>query len=350
MMATKYSILLTSLCITLIGARVSFPQTEINLQNQARDVDFSAALSTKPAQTGYVLPASCSLGAVFVALGNPPGQNVYVCTSPNIWSLQGGGSGSASTPNVLAVSATASTLNIGAGCSEVSPCNVRVGSSVYAFVNGMTAALSGGNGTAFVYLSSGGVLTVGNNLTLTCAGGCVAQSGITGFPVDSYPIAEWTAISGVWNQGTDVRATIGRDLVVPGTGLLSSSSGAATTLSAQPQQGGFSVAFRGTDVAAGETLFLTVPYACTITDWAITSDGTATITLWRIPDGGTELPNDSDTLSTNGFSLSTGTRIHSSVLTDLSSTSIFVADSFGVNLAAVGGSASHVEFYLGCAQ
>jgi hypothetical protein len=349
-MPRKYSMLLSGVFVTLMGAKVTFAQTEINLQNQARDVDFSAALSTKPAQTGFTLPTTCSMGAVFVALGNPPGQNVYVCTSSNVWSLQGGGSGSGSAPNVLTVSAAANILSIGSGCYEVSPCNVRVGSSVYAFVNGMTATLSSGSGTAFVYVSSAGVLTVGHNLTLSCAGGCVAQAGIVGFPTDSYPIAVWTAVNGTWTQGIDARATIGRDLVVSGTGLLSSSSGAATTLSAQPQQGGFSVAFRGTDVAAGETLYLTVPYACTITDWAITSDGTATITLWRVPDGGIELPNDSDTLSTNGFSLTTGTRIHSTVLTDLSSTSIFVSDTFGVNLAAVGGSASHVEFYLGCAQ
>jgi len=93
-----------------------------------------------------------------------------------------------------------------------------------------------------------------------------------------------------------------------------------------------------------------VPFACTITDWAMSSDGTADIQLWRVPAGGTDLPTDADTLSTNGFSLTTGSLIHSTTLTDLSSTAIFAFDTFGVNLAAEGGSASHVEFYLGCSR
>ena len=215
----------------------------------------------------------------------------------------------------------------------------------------MTATLASGPGSAYIYVASSGFLTVGHNMTVSCSGGCVAQSGITGFPADSYPVAVWTASNTIWSpSGMDARAILGRDLVVAGTGISGTSSGGSTTLSAPSQEAGFAVAFRGTDVAAGATLYLTIPYACTISDWAITSDGTATITLWRVSDGGNELPNDSDTLNTNGFSLTTGTRIHSTTLTDLSSTSIFAFDTFGINLFAVGGSASHVEFYLGCAR
>jgi hypothetical protein len=348
-MSRKFSMLLNGILVALIAANVALAQTQINLQSQGRDVDFSAAPSTKPAQTGMLLPASCSVGAVFVSLSNPPGQNVYVCTSSNVWSLESGGIGSS--PNVLAVSASGNVLSVGASCTATAPCNIRIGSTVSAFSNGMTATITSGSGTAYIYVSSAGLLTVGHSMTVSCSFGCVAQSGITGFPADSYPIAIWTATSGAWSQsGIDTRATIGRDLVAAGTGLTSSSSGAATTLSAPSVEAGFGVVFRGTDVVAGETLYITVPYACTITDWAITSDGTATIMLWSVPDGGTVLPNDSDSIGTNGFSLSTGTRIHSTILTDLSSTSIFAFDTIGVNLSAAGGSASHVEFYLGCTR
>jgi len=142
---------------------------------------------------------------------------------------------------------------------------------------------------------------------------------------------------------------MGRDLVTVGNGLTDTSAGAVSTLSAPPAEAGFGVAFRGTDVVAGETLFLTVPYACTITDWTITSDGAVTIAVWRVSDGGTSLPNDADSISTNGFSLSTGSRIHSETLTDLTSTSIFAFDTLGLNLSAESG-ASHVEFFLGCAR
>jgi hypothetical protein len=348
-MSTRNLICLGMTLVMLMVARITFAQTQINLQSQGRDVDFSAAPSTKPAQTGALLPVTCSTGAVFVSLSNPPGQNVYICTSSNVWSLQANGGGAA--PNVLGVSAVSSALSIGANCTSTSPCNVRVGSTVFAFTYGMTATISGGSGSAYVYVSSAGVLTVGHSMTVSCAGGCVAQSGITGFPSDSYPIALWTASDGIWNQsGVDTRAPLGRDLVVAGNGLLSNSSGLATSLSAPPHEAGFGVAFRGTDVTAGQTLYLTMPYACTITDWTITSDGAATIMLWRIPDGGTNLPDNSATLNTNGFAITNGTRIHSTVLTDLSSTSIFAFDTFGINLFAAGSSASHVEFYLGCAR
>jgi hypothetical protein len=340
-MSRKYRILLV-----VMAAKMTFAQTQINLQSQARDVDFSAAPSTKPAQTGTVVPAACSTGSVFVSLSNPPGQNVYVCTGPDVWSLQTG-----TAPNFLEVSASGATLSIGAKCTALSPCNVRVGSTVSAFTNGMTAIISNGSGTAYVYVSSAGLLTVGHTMAVACSGGCVAQAGITGFPTDSYPIAVWTATNGIWSQsGVDTRATLGRDLVTAGPGLTGSLSGTATTLSLPPQEGGFAVAFRGTDVALGITLFLTVPYACTMTDWAITSDGIATIMLWRVPDGGTELPKSGDAIGTNGFSLTSGTRKHSSTLTDLSSTSIFAFDTIGVNLLAVAGGASHVEFYLGCSR
>jgi hypothetical protein len=228
---------------------------------------------------------------------------------------------------------------------------VRVGSIVYSFTSGATATISAGSGSAYIYISSSGMLTVGHSMTVTCAGGCVAQAGITAFPDDSYPIAIWTATSGAWSSsGLDVRATLGRDLVTAGSGLAASSSGAATTLSAPAQEAGFAVAFRGTDVIPGETIFLTIPYACTITDWTITSDGAATIQIWRVTDGGTELPNSADSMNTNGFSLSTGTRIHSTALTDLNTTSIYAFDTIGVNLTATGSAASHVEFSLGCGR
>jgi hypothetical protein len=341
--------MLTKCCIlfAVLAAKMVFGQTQINLHSQARDVDFSGAPATKSAQTGTVLPPTCSMGAIFVSLSNPPGQNVYVCTSANVWSLQG----ASSAPNVLAVSASGSTLSIGANCTAASPCNVRVGGTIYAFLNGMTATLSGGSGPAYIYVASSGLLTVGQNMTLTCAGGCAAQAGVTAFPTDSYPIAVWTASSGAWSQsGVDARALLGRDLVDAGSGLTAASSGGSTTLSVPSQEGGFAVAFRGTDVTAGMTLYVTVPYACTITDWAIGSDGNVTIQLWRVADGGTALPNDGNALNTNGFSLSTGTHIHSTTLTDLSSTSVFAFDTFGVNLSAVSSPASHVEFFLGCAR
>ena len=112
--------------------------------------------------------------------------------------------------------------------------------------------------------------------------------------------------------------------------------------------GGFQVMFSGADAVAGAVQYVTMPYACTVTDWAIAADtGTATVKLWRVADGGTAIPTASNTLSTSGFVLSSGTRIHSTILSDLSSTAISAYDTFGVNLFAMA-TATKVMFTLGC--
>jgi len=65
-------------------------QTQIDLHTQAKRVDFSNASSTKPSKTGTVLPGACSVGETFVKTDAAAGANLYVCTAPNIWTVQGG--------------------------------------------------------------------------------------------------------------------------------------------------------------------------------------------------------------------------------------------------------------------
>ena len=40
-------------------------QTQVDLRTQSRNVDFSAAASTRPFKTGSDLPTSCSMGDLF---------------------------------------------------------------------------------------------------------------------------------------------------------------------------------------------------------------------------------------------------------------------------------------------
>ncbi|HVV70827.1 MAG TPA: hypothetical protein VHI52_04890, partial [Verrucomicrobiae bacterium] len=227
---------LAMLIPALLAAGATQAQTKLNLQSQGQNVDFSAAPSTKPAQTGTTLPSACSPGAVFLLLNNTPGKNLYICTGPDTWTQQTGGEAA---PDVAPISET--VLSVGANCSADAPCNVRLGTAIFAFVGGVTATLTGGTGTAYIYVSSGGLLTVGHNMTVSCGLGCVAQSGITDFPPDSFPIAIWGATNGIWNQtGTDVRASSGRDLIAFGSGISGTVSPGLTTLSVPPQRGGFS--------------------------------------------------------------------------------------------------------------
>jgi hypothetical protein len=76
----------------LLAATIGYgmAQTQVDLRTQSKSVDFSAASSTKPLQTGTSLPTTCSTGAMFLNTSGPAGQNVYACTAVNTWSLEGG--------------------------------------------------------------------------------------------------------------------------------------------------------------------------------------------------------------------------------------------------------------------
>lgn len=64
-------------------------QTSIDLRKQSRNIDFSAAPSTKPSKTGTALPGLCSVGETFFKTDATAGKNLYGCTSANTWTLLG---------------------------------------------------------------------------------------------------------------------------------------------------------------------------------------------------------------------------------------------------------------------
>ena len=70
-------------------AGIGEAQTQIDLRTQGKSVNFSGASSTLPSQTGTLLPAACQVGATFILTTAPAGQNWYVCTLTNQWSVQG---------------------------------------------------------------------------------------------------------------------------------------------------------------------------------------------------------------------------------------------------------------------
>jgi len=132
--------------------------------------------------------------------------------------------------NVVRTSGT--TLTIGAGCSAATPCNVRFGGTVYSIKNGATATLTSGDGIAYIYISPGGVITVGHNVSLTCSSGCAAVTGITAFPADVIPVFTWTALGGVWEAsgGSDQRAWLGAKVLNSGAGIAISETSGQTVV------------------------------------------------------------------------------------------------------------------------
>jgi hypothetical protein len=74
--------------MTSLGA-IASAQTRIDLRTQAKSVDFSAAGFTKPSKIGTTIPGACSIGETFLKTDATAGQNFYVCTASNVWTLQG---------------------------------------------------------------------------------------------------------------------------------------------------------------------------------------------------------------------------------------------------------------------
>jgi hypothetical protein len=93
----------------------------------------------------------------------------------------------------------------------------------------------------------------------------------------------------------------------------------------------------------------TVPVACTITSWDIdvSPSDTATVKTYKVATGTTH-PTSSNSISTSGVSISTGGHIHSTTLTDFTTTSAAAYDVFGFVLTSVGGSATQLTFSLEC--
>jgi hypothetical protein len=146
----------------------------------------------------------------------------------------GGGASMANQLGDLAAVRTSSTvLSIGTGCTPASPCNVRFGYQVYSVTNSATASISGsGIGTAYIYLTSSGVLMVGHNLTVTCSAGCTQQTGVTSFPPNVLPIYIWTATNGTWDTtgGRDERAFLSAKTLAGGQGIVVTEAPGQSTL------------------------------------------------------------------------------------------------------------------------
>ena len=61
----------------------SFAQTQVDLRTQSKSIDFGLAPSTRPFQTGSVLPANCLVGNVYFKTDAIAGNNVFGCTALN---------------------------------------------------------------------------------------------------------------------------------------------------------------------------------------------------------------------------------------------------------------------------
>ncbi|MBV8903260.1 MAG: hypothetical protein JOZ22_06445 [Acidobacteriia bacterium] len=241
--------LIRSATVLLLIAGYSFGQTNVNILNQVKNPDFSAYPFTRPITVGTALPSTCQVGQLFFNSAAAAGANLYACTATNVWSLEAGGSSGtggnggtgsgasfASQLGDFSTSLSNGTLTIGSGCSASTPCNVRVGNTVYSFKNSATVTSSGStSGLVFIYVDSAGNLTAGSTATLNCSG-CLYVSGITAFPAGSIPLANWTDSAGslAAGSGVDFRAFLSNKAIASGPGILVSENSGVSTISIDP--------------------------------------------------------------------------------------------------------------------
>ena len=106
---------------------------------------------------------------------------------------------------------------------------------------------------------------------------------------------------------------------------------------------GFGAAFEAP--AAGQTAYVAVPVGGTIKAWNIVLDaGTCTIKVWKIAVG-SAIPTAANSINTSGVSISSGTAIHSLVLTDFKTRTVADEDIVGIHLEAMSG-ATQINFQV----
>ena len=105
----------------------------------------------------------------------------------------------------------------------------------------------------------------------------------------------------------------------------------------------------GSALAVNKTAYVTVPFACTIAAYNIVVDtGTVSFDLWKVGTG-TAIPTIANTIisGTSYLAISTGTALHSTTTSGLTTTTVTANDIVAVVLHAVSG-ATVAQLVLQC--
>lgn len=95
--------------------------------------------------------------------------------------------------------------------------------------------------------------------------------------------------------------------------------------------------------------YVTVPFACTISAYNLTIDaGTITVKFWKVATG-TAIPTSGNSINTSGVSISSGTAIHSTTVSDFTTTAVSANDIMAMAVTSVA-TAKTVTGVLECTQ
>lgn len=157
-------------------------------------------------------------------------------------------------------------------------------------------------------------------------------------------------------SGTNASATVTK---VNGRSLPTSASFVGTDSSGRITQTTLSRALSfslgspaaSTPLTTSDTDYLTVPFSCTIAAYNLAidaADATFRVKLWKVATG-TAIPTVSNSISTSGWGVPSGTAIHSTTLTDLSASAVTANDIIAVNVSTAN-TVKFINLVLQCNQ
>jgi hypothetical protein len=208
---------------------------------------------------------------------------------------------------------------------------------------GLTLNISAGTafcgGTVINY--AGGTLTMTNatnNIYLNTASSCVPAVKTTAFTSSDIPLAIVVAAGSVITTITDVR-----------TPFFQGNTSGAGNVHGLAFSMGDPNATSGLVATSAQTYYLTIPFACTINAYNLVIDaGTITVKFWKVATG-TAIPTSANSINTSGVGISTGTAIHSTTLSDFTTTAVAANDIMAMNVTAVT-TAKFVNGVLQCTE
>lgn len=323
----------------------------------------SAWASRTPAQVTATLPVfvpdTGSGGAKGLAPATAAGDATKFLKGDGTWASIPGG-GDALVANPLSQFASTTSAQLAGVISDETGTNKLVFSDSPTLVTPALGTPTSGvltNCTGTAAGLTAGTVTTNANLTgpITSVGNATAIASQTGtgskIVVDTSPtlvtpalgVATATSINKVAITAPATGSTLtiadGKTLTASNTIALTGTDGVSLNVSnAKLERVQFSIDGGGSAISTGQKgTYPSCVYAGTITAWTITVDtGTCTAKFWKVA-AGTAIPTISDNINTSGVSISSGTVIRSTTLSDFTTTTVTANDIFALNLTAVSG-------------